>query len=421
MHVASGATEGVAKLRAPSPGRLEKVIEAKLWARLGASIEAAPGPRPPRTLVLGRSSGPERAMEHFEAALSAVPWLTLRAPTGPSSDSADARARSADADAWLELEVDRGPSGWTAQMVLTRADGAAHRSALEAGSLPALEVRTVEALAPPLAQPLRKIVPAPKPAPPPRTPALAASESRSPSARPELEAIYVSAGLGVLGRDFGYAEDRSGGLRGYSLGGAPAVELRARWFPAAHFTDGPLTWIGVEAEGRLGLGLSSSHSSGERFPTDAYAFFAGLRGRLPLDEVRIGLSLGGGVDAFSFGAAEDGSPPGIPSAEYGYLGAQLDGRLDVAALLFFEAAARLRSALSVGQLSEADWFPEASALGLGGSLGAGVQLSSALEVRLEGRLDHWSVDLGPEREGLPSAVSAHDVRWGLTVGAALRI
>lgn len=156
----------------------------------------------------------------------------------------------------------------------------------------------------------------------------------------------------------------------YSLAASPVAAVRGHWYPGAHLTGGALAHIGVSGMFESGFATTVNYGA-ESFKQTQQLWYAGLRGRIPVDKLTFGLEAGYGNQIFKLEDAGDGSPSGIfPNVKYSNV--EIGGDVEVKWDSFYlggEAAYIL--VLSEGELGSDAWFPEASGYGLamGGHVG----------------------------------------------------
>jgi hypothetical protein len=180
--------------------------------------------------------------------------------------------------------------------------------------------------------------------------------------------LDINLGVRFGTRKFGY-NDSLPGLRGYDLGLSPSLGLRAHWYPAAHFTDGVLANIGLDLRGEFMVGVSSKNSSGQKFSTSSHQFGVGLRGRLPLNKLELGLVAGWGQHAFSLENA-DNVDPGVPDVNYNFIRTAVDAHYQFIPWFSMEARFGYLFCLSLGELGEKAWFPHATGNGVEAEIAA---------------------------------------------------
>jgi hypothetical protein len=180
--------------------------------------------------------------------------------------------------------------------------------------------------------------------------------------------LDVNLGLRLGTRSFGY-NDSLPGLRGYDLGLSPSLGLRAHWYPVAHFSDGVLANIGLDLRGEFMVGVTSKNTAGQKFSTSSHAFGLGVRGRLPLDKLELGLVAGWGQHAFSL-ANSDNVDPGVPDVNYNFIRTGIDAHYQFMPWLGMEAKFSYLIGLSLGELGGKAWFPHGTGDGVEAEIAA---------------------------------------------------
>jgi hypothetical protein len=181
------------------------------------------------------------------------------------------------------------------------------------------------------------------------------AEPEEPGSDQRPSPLDINLGVRFGTRSFGY-NDALPGLRNYDLGLSPSLGLRAHWYPAAHFTDGALANIGLDLRGEFMVGVTSKNTTGQKFSTSSHAFGLGVRGRLPLNKLELGLVAGWGQHAFSLANA-DKVDPGVPDVNYNFIRAGVDGHYQLLPWFGVEAKFSYLIGLSLGELGEKAWFP----------------------------------------------------------------
>ncbi len=234
--------------------------------------------------------------------------------------------------------------------------------------------------------------------------------------------LALSAGVRVFSRDFSYG-GAGNGLRGYGLGGAPALWLGGEWYPDAHFTTGVAANIGLVASFAQSFGVSSGRDDGgsENYGTSMRIYDVGIRGRIPLGVHEIGVSFRYGGQSFHIDGALDpssvaaagGAPTRsfVPDVSYGYIRPGIDARLRFGD---FGVGASLgyRKVLSFGDLGSSAWFPAVSANAVDLGVSVEYRLLGSLYAVAGGALEHYSVTMNASDasavNGRPSASGASD-------------
>lgn len=202
-------------------------------------------------------------------------------------------------------------------------------------------------------------------------------------------ALDLSVGTRFVSRNLTW-QQAGMSLNPYSLGFAPALGLALAWYPAAHFSGGWASNVGVAAAAEYIPGLNSQTNGGaDKYPTSASDFSGGLRGRLVLGPVSGALTLGGGQQAVIFhsqGASNRANLSGTPDVKYTYARAGLDLRITLPANLALMVGGGVRKVLSAGDqnylLQAASFLPNASVLGLDVAAAVGYRFMPLLEGRV---------------------------------------
>lgn len=259
-------------------------------------------------------------------------------------------------------------------------------------------------------------------------PATKEGEAEAPAVEPgsprsaSTRALELIAGLDVFARSLRYNDDLFGRLRPYTLSGAPAVGLRATWFPGAHFTGGIAASFGLQLGLQYGFGIESSDSSGARFPTSALELSGALAGRIPLGESHaLTIVAGAGVQEFTVDAADGGVFPDVPKVGYGFLRFGTELHLRLIEALSLRAGAGFRYVLSAGDIQDDQWFPRSDALGLDGAVSIGYAVAEPLELLLGVSGRHYFYSMNPEPGDPRIAGGAVDQYFGGTLAVAFSL
>jgi hypothetical protein len=186
------------------------------------------------------------------------------------------------------------------------------------------------------------------------------SEEPTSGSGPSVFDIGVGARFGT--RSFAY-NDSLPGLRGYDLGLSPNLALHAHWYPGAQATDGVLANIGVDLRGELMVGVTSQNSSGQKFSTSSHAFGIGVRGRIPLNKLELGLIAGFGQHTFSLSDTNK-VDPGVPDVVYNFVRTGLEGQYQFVPWFALKGTASYLIGLSQGELTQNAWFPHGTGSGV---------------------------------------------------------
>jgi hypothetical protein len=229
------------------------------------------------------------------------------------------------------------------------------------------------------------------------------ADQEEPSTGHGPSPLDVSIGARLGNRSFAY-NDSLPGLRGYSLGVGPSVALRAHWYPAAHFGSGALANIGLDLRGELMVGVSSENSMKQKFTTSSHELGVGVRGRLPLGKLELGLVAGFGQHSFGL-SNSDKIDPDIPDVVYNFVRLGPDARWQFASAWAVQLGAAYLIGLSQGQIAASEWFPHTSGNGLELELGLQFAVSRVLGFELNFGLQRYFMSLNPDPKD-PGVVGA---------------
>ena len=210
---------------------------------------------------------------------------------------------------------------------------------------------------------------------------------------------WLELALGARGfsRNLAYNDQVSPGLREYQLPIGPAAVASIAFYPFALATSGPAAGIGLVAEIEQAVGTSSQISAesafpnGAKFPTSMHEFAGGIRYRIPVESLQIGLTVTGGEHAFWFGGA-DRSQLGIPNMAYQFVRGGLDARVAVTSEFSLGAGAGYRHVLNQGGAISRD-FPHLTVTGVDVGVRAAYALTSTVEARLQADLRRYFYDM----------------------------
>jgi len=224
------------------------------------------------------------------------------------------------------------------------------------------------------------------------------SESAQGAAEsPRPSPLDLMAGMKLSGRAFRYTGSLERLYPGqgfpempeYSLDASPVAAVRGHWYPGAHFTGGALANIGVSGMFESGFATTVAYGT-ETFKQTQQLWYAGLRGRIPVDKLTFGIEAGYGNQIFKLDDSADGSPAGIfPNVKYSNveIGGDVELKWDS---YYLGGQAAYILVLSEGELGSDAWFPNAKGYGvmLGGHVGweahPMLDLLAGLEMRAYG-------------------------------------
>lgn len=328
-------------------------------------------------------------------ALRLQAWLSVRARSRSNRSAATGRLYSGHSGKLVDTVRGRGPTEWKALSGMLKL----LRTAAAKTKAPAPDAGE--------AQPPPAVAAAPPPAPRPERRSAAADRPRADSSveaeappaerkegRRSWTPLAISLGISLQRRDLTYNDDAFDTLRTYELGGAPAIAADARWYPAAHFVGGFAAHLGVEGRLRYLLAVASEDSAGNRFDTESFDAWGGIRGRIPLYDHEIGLGIGLGHHTFGVQVPDDG--PALPDVAYTYLRAGADARFGLPADFHVYIAGGWRQVFSAGDITSDRWFPDASLGGIDAQIALGWAFFGGVEVRLGAEYTRYFFSLNPE-------------------------
>lgn len=422
---------------------------AELSRELVSALQALPAPRAAAAAAPTRSGGTRRVVvgELSGRGAARIRNQLVRAVVGmdgvevvPQDEMDDAATRlgvsvadaagfqaiaaELDLAALVEGEVTRRGRRWTANVLVRDgvsggAIGEAEFLGRSAGSLATAVRRGSEELEPLIAQ-----TSAPAPEEPEVTEVedggQVASSGSSPGTRApgsraapaymtrSSDEFPTAIELTILGkifsRDFTYNDDIHERLRAYNLDAGPAIAFQMRWYPGAHFTSGFASMIGLDLSYERAFGIDSVRGLRDgdsyKYPTNAQAFFFGLRGRYLLGDQEFSAVVGYGGHSFTVepGEAVPGRSniPEIPRARYRFLRLGLEARLAPVGGLRVTARAAYLPILDAGGVESAEWFPRADISGAEVEGLIGYELDVGLEIWVGVELRRYWYDMHPE-------------------------
>jgi hypothetical protein len=211
--------------------------------------------------------------------------------------------------------------------------------------------------------------------------------------RPSPFDLGVGARIGT--RDFGYHDSLPGGLRAYD-GLAPAVALRAHWYPAAHVTTGVLANIGLDLRGELTFGVPITNKQGQKFSASSHAFGVGVRARVPLDKLELAAVAGFGQHSFGLSGDDARVDPDVPDVLYNFVRTGLELNWQFLDPFAVQLRAAYLFGLSQGEIAERAWFPHAKGNGVEAEIGATYAVSQVFALELAFTLQRYFMSLNPE-------------------------
>jgi hypothetical protein len=212
--------------------------------------------------------------------------------------------------------------------------------------------------------------------------------------------LELAIGARGFSRNLTFNDQVSPGLREHQLPLGPAAVASIAFYPFALATRGPGAGIGLVAEIEQAVATSSQISAesafpnGAKFPTSMHELAGGIRYRIPVDPLQIGLTVTGGEHAFWFasGGGADRSQLGIPNMAYQFVRGGVDARLAVTSELSLGAGAGYRHVLNQGGSISRD-FPHLTVAGVDVGVRAAYAFTSSIEARLQADLRRYFYDM----------------------------
>ncbi len=227
-----------------------------------------------------------------------------------------------------------------------------------------------------------------KPAPPVSTQVTQTpASSPAPSAPEEYRTAFrASVGYSGFNRSLNW-QNKSEALSGYVAPFAAAVAVDATLYPAAPFTTGFISNIGVTTQANVGVGLlSQPRGDSSKFGTSTIRFRAGALVRIPVGTT-FEANAGAGYSSQTFAVAPQSAEgavtrPELPGVAFNGPRANVGLRLNHLGPVSIDANVGFVFAIGKGELTAEGFFPNASAFGLDAAAGVSLELVPHLEARL---------------------------------------
>jgi hypothetical protein len=243
--------------------------------------------------------------------------------------------------------------------------------------------------------------------------------------------LDVRAESGVLGRSFRYTDplaDHRADLSGQRPAdnvspGTPVLRLRVESYPLAPFTQAWPASLGLHVDASGGLPTSVRGGPGQAtIGTQSQGQLAiGAQMRIRAAALEIVPRVAWGLHG-AYVRMTDGSAAPLPDVTYSFLefGLGLRGRVE---MLTIEGQFGLRPGLSAGEVASAEWFPNATYLGLVTGAAVGWTFHPALALRLGVEFIQYGLTFNPEVGLSPERVvgGATDQSVAATLGLEWRL
>jgi hypothetical protein len=186
------------------------------------------------------------------------------------------------------------------------------------------------------------------------------------------DVLRASIGLGSPYRNLAYNEVVSQDLGDYQLSGAPLVDGRVVFFPAALMTDGWASWLGLDLRAQIAIGIRTVDADGNEFKSSYSNYHLGALGRIPVGKHAVRAFAGYAMQTFTLESKTGNITSPTPNTDYRMLRAGAGGDVQFTDKFAVGLEAAWLQFLSVGQIGE--WFPRSSA----GGIEVGAELSYAV-------------------------------------------
>lgn len=434
-----GMTEVSSRSRTALGRLMGRRVADDLADAIAQAAHGGPGALSGRRVMVGGFDGRygDRAAELMidEISIRAPVDVTATPGGGALTSAADRAsvAREAGADALVSGEVRRlGRSYELVVRVYDGADGAMVSEASYRGrSVDALSMDVRRAFWSDVGRPLASVEGVSSDAAPPSSVGRRAArvdrdlhpdeEDVDPGAEGVGPAVLeVAADARLMARRMRYTDDLFRGLHGYTLRGAPALRLGARYYPGAHGGDGPLAHLGLDVRAEAGLGIDSGSADGSTYDTRHTVFGVGAHARIPVGDHELGATAGFGTLAYRL-SAQGESEASLPDARYRFLRLESQARLALGARLGVDLRGAYLHVLDAGDIASEGWFPRAEAGGLEGEVGVSVRASAAIDIRLAVEVRRFWFDMNAEPGDPLVAGGAVDRYVAASLGAIWRL
>ena len=245
-----------------------------------------------------------------------------------------------------------------------------------------------------------------------------ASLVKSRSGRELGPPLAISLRADLFSRSLRFNDHLFGGTRSFDLTLAPAAGGQLVWYPTAHFGDGLLAHLGLVVDASYTIPSDSKDSTGQAYPTRAFAAWTGLRGRLAWGKHQLYSTLGVGLQSFQIRDAPAAAKPEVPSVAYRHLRWALGSKIALWRGLALELNLAYLPVLNAGEITSADYFPRASVSGIDVAAQLRLPIAYGLQVDVGTRLRRFFYDLNPQPGDRNVAGGAVDQYLNFTIGLA---
>lgn len=279
---------------------------------------------------------------------------------------------------------------------------------------PAVEAPVVEA--PPVEAPVVEaptVVPPPPPAP---------AEEPKPGPEPEWDSfashqkLEVFTGIRAFSRQLSYLDGAMGSRQVHALQIAPAFFADLEWFPGAHFDAGVFAHIGVSLAYERSIGVSLETAQGTSLACALSRLSAGIRIRIPLPVVELGLTAHYLSHEFAIAPGTPDAPrPSIPNVAYGGVRAGALANFTLASWLVIGIEGGYQWVFSSGEVASAAFLPKVQVFAFDVGAALIIPLPRDFDVRFGGNLRFFSLDRNSLSSDPEMASRARDLYLAVNV------
>ncbi len=219
--------------------------------------------------------------------------------------------------------------------------------------------------------------------------AAAAAAPVTPAPNPEDLRTAFQASFGVRGmnRSLTWDASKSASLSDYAVPFNPVISVSAALFPAAALTTGFIANIGLTTSADIAVGMSSKAINNERrFGTSSIRYRVGAIVRIPTSKsFEFNASAGYSSQTFTVSAiSADGAytRPDSPGVSFSGPRVSVGALLSRLGPVSIDAVVGAVIPLGKGELAEATFFPQASAVGVDAAAGVSFEVATHLQLRV---------------------------------------
>tara|TARA_B100000609_G_C17218295_1_gene438185 strand:+ start:478 stop:1923 length:1446 start_codon:yes stop_codon:yes gene_type:complete len=184
--------------------------------------------------------------------------------------------------------------------------------------------------------------------------------------------LFLAVGTRMYTRSLTFQDDLYGKLNAYNLNFAPTISIDLEWYPAAHFTKGPATYVGLFGGVHYTVGVRSVQATAQGesvYEASALSWNVGITGKIPVGPVFLQPRVAFGGQSFDTGASNNPNLL-IPAVDYQTVRLGAAVKWNINSTFAVRGSANYRIPLSTGELGSDTYFPKIS----GGGLDVGAHL-----------------------------------------------